>query len=159
MLQKGIGTRTIRWVQRWLCNRLAFVTINNTCSEKKIFWQGVPQGSVLSPLLFIIYIDDITEGIPEDVTASLFADDVALYSCDEDLEEACHKVQRALDSVSSWSKKWKLTISIDKCESSFFSTSNGDATWRPKLETEGQPVRYTQNSKFLGVTYDPTLNF
>ena len=73
----------------------------------------------------LLYIDDITDGIPEGVTASLFADDVALYSCDEDLEEACRKVQRALDSVSNWSKKWKLKISIDKCEPSFFSTSNG----------------------------------
>ena len=73
MIQEGIGTRIIRWTQSWLRNRLAYVTFGNASSQKGVMKQGVPQGSVISPLLFIIYIDDITDNIPPEVMVSLFA--------------------------------------------------------------------------------------
>ena len=67
--------------------------------------QGVLQGSVISPLLFIIYIDDITDNIPPEVMVSLFADDVALYSSSIGLATAEARIQEALNVVAHWSTK------------------------------------------------------
>ena len=161
MIQKGIGTRIKRWTQSWLSNRLAYVTFGNASSQKRVMKQGVPQGSVISPLLFIIYIVDITNNIPPEVIVSLFADDVALYSSSIDLATAEARIQEALNAVAQWSTKWKLTISVGKCEASFFSTNSHESKWRPKPElTIGEfEIPYSENPKFLGVIYDKQLTF
>ena len=157
MIQKGIGTRIIPWTQSWLSNRLAYVTFGNASSQKRVMKQGFPQGSVISPLLFIIYIDDITDYIPPEVMVSLFADDVALYSSSIDLATAEARIQEALNVVAQWSTKWKLTISAGKCEASFFSTN--ESKWRPKLTIGEEEIPYSESPKFLGVTYDKQLTF
>ena len=159
MIQKGIGTRIIRWTQSWLSNRLAYVTFGNASSQKLVMKQGVPQGSVISPLLFIIHIDDITDNIPPEVMVSLFADDVALYSSSIDLATAEARIQEALNVVAQWCTKWNLTISVGKCEASFFSTNSHESKWRPKLTIGEEEIPYSENPKFLGVTYDKQLTF
>ena len=121
--------------------------------------QGVPQGSVISLLLFIIYIDDITDNIPPEVMVSLFADDVALYSSSIDLATAEARIQEAFNVVAQWSTKWKLTISVGKCEASFFSTNSHESKWRPKLTIGEEEIPYSENPKFLRVTYDKQLIF
>ena len=113
----------------------------------------------LSPLLFIIYIDDITDNIPPELMVSLFVDVVALYSSSIDLATAEARIQEALNVVAQWSTKWKLTISVGKCEASFFSTNSHESKWRPKLTIGEEEIPYSENPKFLGVTYDKQLTF
>ena len=100
----------VRWTQNWLRNRLSFVTVGDAQSKKVCYRQGVPQGSVISPILFLVYIDDIVNNMPDNLKLSLFADDVAIYASSRSLEEAEHTVQLGLDKIAEWSEKWKLNI-------------------------------------------------
>ena len=126
--------------------------------QKKVLKQVVPQGPVISPLLFIIYTYDITENITG-VADSLFADNVALYCTHNDLKVAEERIKHALTVVADWSNKWKLTISVPKCEASFFTTYTQESTWRPNLKIGSEVIPYNKNPKFLGVTYDQQLTF
>ena len=120
--------------------------------------QGVPRGSVLSPLLFLFYIDDLASavGAPQ---VSLFADDVAVWTQDTDLERVTSKQQKGIDAVTSWSTSWKMELSVQKSEFSFFITNSHEARWRLALYLSRQQIKYKQNKEFLGITYDRQLNF
>ena len=76
-----------------------------------------------------------------------------------DLATAEARIQEALNVVAQWSTKWKLTISGGKCEASFFSTNSHESKWRPKLTIGEEEIPYSENPKFLGVTYDKQLTF
>ena len=78
------------------------------------YGSGVPQGSVLGPVLFIIYVNDISNLIPHQATAKLFADDTKIYSVLTDtVSQNC--LQVCLDAIASWSDHWQLTLSPSKC--------------------------------------------
>ena len=74
---------------------------------------GVPQGSVLGPILFLIFVNDVTDNPVNDVTLSLFADDLKLYSTVTKTDD-CLSLQNALDKLSIWSKVWQLQVNIEK---------------------------------------------
>ena len=84
----GTPRQMTRWIEAFLRTRTAEVVINGTRSKRVRMKQGLPQGSVLSPLLFILFINDITKDIPADVESPLFADDASLYATHEKLEVA-----------------------------------------------------------------------
>ena len=67
--------------------------------------QGLPQGSVLSPLLFILFINNLAEALPDDAKAALFADDASLLATNRDKELAQKEAQKLVDIVSRWSKE------------------------------------------------------
>ena len=135
------------------------MSFRGTCSKKGTFQQGLPQGSVISPVLFLMYIDDLPESITGDVQTSLFADDVACFVQDRSLEAAQERIQGAVDAVSKWSARWKLQLSAEKCECAFFSTNSHGAKWRPSITIEGRPLKYNPTPTFLGIKYDRQLTF
>ena len=151
-----------RWIAAFLRPRTAEVVINGTKSRRVRMKQGLPQGSVLSPLLFILFINDITKDIPADVTSPLFADDVSLYSTNKTQEVAEERLQVAVSAVERWSKDNKLDLNIKKSCTFFFSTHPGEAQWRPNITLLGQRMPFgdgpkEKNPQFLGVTLRPNL--
>ena len=78
MISPGIPLQFIPWLRAFLSDHRACVKLNNVFSNSYLFKQGLPQGSVVAPLLFLFYINDLAERLPEDVLNNLFADEVAI---------------------------------------------------------------------------------
>lgn len=82
------------------------VCIGSDLSNEYTVGNGIPQSHVISPLLFIIMINDVFSSIPEDIGRSLFADDGALWEIGRNIEHAVRKVQRGIDKVVEWGYDW-----------------------------------------------------
>ncbi|MEW8548554.1 MAG: reverse transcriptase family protein [Candidatus Thiodiazotropha sp.] len=106
----GFGETFTRWITNFLCNRTQTVSLRGTFSQPSDVLSGVPQGSVLGPLLFILYVNEIPELIQG--TAKLFADDTKVF------DKASKKVilQRDLDILYTWSSEWLLKFNESKCK-------------------------------------------
>ena len=143
----------------FLSGRRARVRVNSTYSRWHAFKEGVPQGSVLAPLLFLFVIDCLRARLPRGVFVSLFADDLALWAGSPDKDEARSKVELAVHEVAKWSREKKLELNISKCLVSFFSADTHDARWQPRVVVEGEVLGFDPTPTFLGVTYDRQLTF
>ena len=89
--------------------------INGACSEFVYMISGVPQGSVLGPLLFLIYINDVSEVFCNDAKVKLYADDLKLYATvDSQLDH--ENLQEKLVLLEIWADKWQLNFSVSKCK-------------------------------------------
>ena len=121
--------------------------------------QGLPQGAVLSPLLFLFYIDDLSGVTPEGIQDAYFADDASLWTHNTDLNKANNDIQEALDKISHWSDRNKMKLNAGKSVSTFFSTATSEAKWRPNLNIKGTGIKYEVSPKFLGIHLDRSLAF
>ena len=109
-------------MRSFLSDRRAKVQVGGSHSRSFRIRRGVPQGSVLGPVLFILFVDDITKDLPRGAHASLYADDLAIWSSSQDPLKASSVVQSSLTVLETWSSLWRLPLNPKKCESSFFST-------------------------------------
>jgi hypothetical protein len=114
ILRKGVPVRYVRWIQGFLSNRQARVRLNRAYSQTWAMREGVPQGSVLAPLLFLFVIDDLQDCLPEGVHSSLFADDSALWVHSPRKEEAVPVLQEGVREVYRWARAKKLTLNLKK---------------------------------------------
>ena len=129
--------------------------------------RGVPQGSVLGPVLFSLYINDLSTFLPASVKTSLYADDLAIWASSPSVECATAVVQAALNRLVDWSSKWRLPLNPLKCETSFFSLDPYQSRIQPSLQSRIQPslhilntpLKFNPRPTFLGVTFDRTLSF
>ena len=122
----GIGGSVLMWIENWLANRKQRVGVNGSFSQWQAVTSGVPQGSVLGPQLFTIYINDLDEGIEGNI--SKFADDTKLggsVSCEED----ARRLQGDLDRLGEWANVWQMQYNVDKCEVIHFGGKNRKADY------------------------------
>ena len=111
----------VEWIRSYLSDRRSKVRICNSYSRPFRLRRGVPQGSVLGPVLFSLYINDLPTFLPASVKTSLYADDLAIWASSPRVESATAVVQAALNRLVEWSSKWRLPLNPLKCETSFFS--------------------------------------
>ena len=150
----------VLWVRSFLSDRRAKVQVGGSHSRSFGIRRGVPQGSVLGSVLFILFVDDITKDLLRGAHASLYADNLAIWSSSPDPLKASCVVQSSLAVLETWSNLWRLPLNPKKCESSFFfSTDPHQATFEPRLNLLGFPLLFNPTPKFLGVTFDRTLSF
>ena len=114
----------VLWVRSFLYDHRARVQVGGSRSRSFRIRQEVPQGSVFGPVLFILFVDDITKDFPQGAHASLFADDLAIWSSSPDPLKASSVFQSSLTVLETWSNLWRLPLSPKKCEYSFFSTDS-----------------------------------
>ena len=105
----GIAGNILKWIECFLTNRKQSVKINHSYSKFKNVLSGVPQGSVIGPLLFIIFINDITNIFSDKIKIDLFADDTKIHLQSNNLSDR-KLMQLAINSFLSWSKNWQLDI-------------------------------------------------
>ena len=155
-LQKiGIVGRMLGWLQSYLANRKFRVYFEGHYSEEKSVSSGVPQGAVISPILFNILMYDIEK--QNNIYYSEYADDVAIFSVDQDVHRLVDNMQQAVDSFVQWCNRNRQKISITKTKAMHFNCRK--IVLRP-LTLGNSPIEYVDNYKFLGVILDgPTLNW
>ena len=149
----------VLWMRSFLSDRRAKVQVGGSHSRSFGIRRGVPQGSVLGLVLFILFVDNITKDLLRGAHASLYADDLAIWSSSPDLLKASSVVQSSLALLETWSNLWRLPLNPKKCESFFFSTDPHQATFEPRLNVLGFPLLFNPTPKFLEVTFDRTLSF
>ena len=117
--------------------------------------RGVPQESVLGPVLFSLFINDLPVFLSSSVCCSLYADDLAIWSSSPSVPTAVEATQGALFRLERWSEYWCLPLNPRKCEASYFSVDPHQAN----LLLLGSRLRFNPTPTFLGVTFDCTLSF
>ena len=111
MKQNGIQGNLLKLFEDYLSNRKQRVVLNGIQSTWKPILSGVPQGSVLGPLLFLIYINDLTNGISSNI--KLFADDASLFIKVTDIEAAQETLVSDLSKITTWANQWKMKFNPD----------------------------------------------
>ena len=121
--------------------------------------RGVPQGSVLGPVLFSFFINDLPASLHSYVSCCLYADNLAIWSSSPSVPTAVEATQGALFRLERWFEYWCLPLNPKKCEASFFSVDPHQANLQPNLLLLGSHLRFNPTTTFLGVTFDRILSF
>ena len=107
----GVDSEFLSLLKHYLENREQAVVLNGQTSEWRKIMSGIPQGSVLGPLLFLIYINDLLDGINS--LCKIFADDTSLFSKVYDIHKSASKLNDDLEKISYWAYQWKMQFNPD----------------------------------------------
>jgi hypothetical protein len=110
----GIISNLHRWVSSWLTERHQRVCVDEGESSNKPVRSGIPQGTVLGPLCFLIYINNMEKSISRTSTLCLFADDSLLYRPGNTTDDG-KRLQEDLTELTKWAEKWQMTFHPAKC--------------------------------------------
>ena len=165
MSKYGIKNNVLNWVQSFLQQRTQRVIVRGEKSEPFNVTSGVPQGSVLGPILFLIFINDLPLGVISPV--SLFADDSKVFSriiSEKNSQKRINEgnyfdgketLQNDLNSIRKWASIWKMEFNVDKCKIMHIGNSNPKQTYN----MDGAELTETEIEKDLGVQVDNKLEF
>ena len=157
--QNGICGSLIKLFESYLHNRKQRVVLNGSYSDYSIIESGVPQGSVLGPLLFLIYINDLERNIKSNI--KFFADDTMLFSIVKDPTVSAADMNHDLDLICQWAHQWKMEFNPDPTKQAtevLFSCKKSSPR-HPQLIFNGTAVARSNDQKHLGVILDPKLSF
>ena len=147
----GIKNNLLLWFSDYLKHRRQRVVINGVSSSWEEINAGVPQGSILGPLLFLIYINDIVNDIETNIR--LFADDTSLYIIVENPQSSADFLNNDLEKIHNWSNAWLVDFNPNKTESLIISRKH-NPPFRPTLYMDNTPIREVESHKHLGLTFD-----
>ena len=151
----GIRGDVLRWTENFLAQRKQRVILDGTTSEYAHVRSGVPQGTVLGPLLFLVYINDLPDSAKSKVR--LFADDAVLYRQINSRAD-CETLQRDLDSLLDWESKWQMSFHPDKCKVMSITRA------RKRKQSFSYHIRETllemvKSAAYLGLEMDEKLDW
>ena len=150
----GVQGKALRWIESFLVGRSQTVVLNGNSSDELQGSSGVPQGSVLGPILFLLYINDLPDSLQSQVR--LFADDTAMYLTVQGQADS-KKLQNDLDILQEWEREWDMEFNPSKCQVVHITRS------RPPINTSysmhGQVIDSVDSARYLGVDITSDLNF
>ena len=165
----GITNTALSWFRNYLTNRTQYVAYDDEVSSCQYIHTGVPQGSVLGPLLFLIYMNDISK-VSEIFCSILFADDTSLASPICAFSMGTHNptnktisdnINRELSKITEWLAANKLALNVKKTKFMMFSYSRSKLMQQhtPDIRINNQPISRVDNFDFLGIRIDEYLNW
>jgi hypothetical protein len=152
----GIGGSLLSVIADFLGGRSQRVLLPGGVSSWKTVLSGVPQGSVLGPLLFLLYINDITDSFHEDISIKLFADDLKIYMEIEDNSQST-VFQEYINAVADWADQWQLKLSYNKCHFMRVSLRKSEAPVCYSLNNI--PLSRVLSCNDLGICMDFSMSF
>ena len=150
LLRNGITSNMFNWIKSYLYNRRARVSAVH--SKKILLRHGVPQGGVLSPTLFLLFINDLVSELPKGVKAVSYADDLVMWCKEEYATTATYRMQLAADQLNSWTEKWCVAVNKDKSSTTLFTLSPKQKAGTITLG--GTPPKKDEEATYLGITFD-----
>ena len=143
----GIQVKTNKWINKWLKFRNQKVVLDGEMSDPVPVTSGVPLGTVLGPLMFLLYINDINQNINS--KSRLFADDCVLYR-EINSKLDCLELQQDLQKLVDWSHTWQMSFNINNCH-----TSHAHRKKQPIIHTytmDNTPVTPVTHHPYLGIS-------
>ena len=153
----GIRGVAHSWFKNYLTNRHQFVTYNGAKSKLKVINCGVPQGSILGPLLFLIYINDLVS-VCKSTMPIMFADDASLFASGTDIHVIEDTINKELSNISTWLKVNRLSLNVKKTHFMMF-TNKRYSIVKIEIKIDNEPIEETTKTKFLGVIIDNKLTW
>jgi hypothetical protein len=148
----GVRGNLLNWIRSWLTDRAQRVVLNGKASGWAAVLSGVPQGSVLGPILFLVYINDIDGAAVLIEALRKFADDTKLGNGAE-TEESRRRLQETLDRLVEWAQVWGMEFNIKKCKVMHFGRTNPKQVYN----MGGQALEETVEETDIGVVVNPSL--
>ena len=150
----NLGEEMISWIRHFLSGRKQQVSINGANSNWQEVTSGIPQGSVIGPILFVIYINDLPDLVKSSVY--LFADDTKIFKIIDDQNDR-DTLQEDLEKLTEWSQTWLLKFHPDKCKFMHIGKNEPPSDFHYNLMNT--PLEQFQQEKDIGVIIDDKLNF
>ena len=159
MLTIGIPLLFIEWVKAWFTNRVARVKVTRSTGRSRTFIEALPQSSVISPLFFNIFINDLLGSSDSNTLVSAYADDLALVKRGRNKGQVGMNMQAEVDKVVRWSTDNWLTLNASKSKVALFTMNCAESSCCPHITIGGLRLTINVTLTFLGVRYDRKLNF
>ena len=155
----GITGIENRWFQSYLNNRTQCVSLNGTISTPNVIRSGVPQGSILGPLLFLLFINDMPKNIVN-CSVDMYADDTLIYVCHNDIDVIEKCLNEDLASLSKWLDRNVMKANVSKTKTMILGTSTRINRIRDvNIIMNGTAVERVNTFKYLGITIDANLKW
>ena len=156
----GVTDENHAWFESYLSFRNQYVKCNNTFSYSRPVTTGVPQGTVLGPLLFLIFVNDLLLSLEKSGTSVyMYADDITIYSANSDLGQAEASLQNAVDSVQSWFKNNKLLLNQKKSHVMLIGTRQRTQEKLLRITVNETTLDQKDHVKLLGIHIDKNLTW
>lgn len=150
----GFPPYLIKIMRSYLSDRIMVLTTHESTATPKPVLHGVPQGSILGPLLFIIFLADMPKS-PQALTC-LYADDTALLTTSKNARRAVLTMQRVLQKIINYFEKWRMSVNPSKTQAIFF-TGNSNTPFTPPLTLRGVVLPWANTITYLGIKLDRGL--
>ncbi len=164
LLQKlkhhGVDNNELSWFQSYLNNRSQSVSVNSTLSDFEPINIGIPQGSILGPLLFILFVNCLPKAVDTKCKTVMYADDTSLLCKAKNIDDLKVQLESCLDSVADWFKANKLTLNVDKTKFMIFGSNVILERFQNiQLIYGNNIIERVDEFKYLGVKLDSNLSW
>ncbi|KAF2355876.1 Reverse transcriptase domain [Trinorchestia longiramus] len=150
-----LHNNTKRWLANYLSGRHTYVHYNGKFSKTHNIPKRIPQGSVLSPTLFNLYMHDIPQP-PENIHIASYANDITITSTHSNINTCFAQVQHYTDTITTWMNTNRLKIAPTKSTATTLTSHNAEHQHGPTVILHGTTTPHTHATKILGVTFQPT---
>ena len=157
VIKLGIGRKMFEWIKQFLTNRSFQVKIEDAFSKTHHTKNGTPQGSVISPLLFLLMINDLPDTTEGSTKKAIFSDDTDIWKTRSDLHDTTRSTQNNLESIRERCKDWEFIFSKEKTVAVIFSWRPSDDP--PKLTIDHRVLIWKKEARFQGVIFDSRMTW